>query len=519
MRRIYMSISKIVQKTASRFLTGTLIASIILILMPKGIMAQVSEPPVHPNVVFIMIDDLRPDLNCYGTSIYGDNKLMQTPNIDKFAAGSVLFNNEYAVVPTCGPSRLALLTGILPKKRAALSNEACVSFLSNKPPSDTPRTFIADFKRQGYYTVGIGKISHYPDGYVYPYTAARKSNQLELPYSWNEMLLDAGKWGTGWNAFFGYADGSNRTGRAGAVKPYERGEVGDTGYVDGLTANLAVKTLDRLSEKDKPFFLAVGFFKPHLPFNAPKKYWDMYDEAKIGLTQSPDLPEHINKADLHGSFEFNFYKDGEEHPSLDKPVSGAYARRLRHAYYASVSYIDAQVGKVLDELKRLKLDKNTIVVLWSDHGWHLGDDRVWGKHTLFEYATRSVLIVKTPDMKRGKISRKIVSSVDVYPTLTELCHLPVTNHLDGSSFVPLLKDPGNKKWKDEAYSYYNKGISLRTQRYRLTKYFRRAQPTVELFDHKYDPYENENVAAKHPKLVQRLLAQLEKGNTGLFEAQ
>lgn len=464
----------------------------------------------HPNVLFIMVDDLRPDLGCYG------NKIVHSPNIDKLASQSVLFKKQYAVVPTCGASRCAILTGYLPRSRAALSNEACVTFISNKPKTAEPKTFIANLKQNGYYTVGIGKISHYADGYVYPYTAP-KSNKLELPYSWDEMLFDPGKWKTGWNAFFAYADGTNRNDLHKEVKPYEKANVNDEGYPDGLTADLAVKTMKRLAKKDQPFFLAVGFFKPHLPFNSPAKYWNMYDESKIPLTHSPGIPKNVNKASLNQSAEFNQYKLGEEHPSLENPVSDEYARKLKHAYYAVISYTDAQVGKVLDELKSLGLDKNTVIILWSDHGWHLGDDRVWGKHTLFEYATRSVLMVKTPGMNKGKVCNKVVSAIDIYPSLMQLCHVSMAHTTDGTSFVDLLKNPGGKKWKNVAFSYFKQGISLRTERYRLTKYFRKQQPTIELYDHKTDPYENVNIARTRPKVVKKLMKVWEKGNTGLYE--
>lgn len=496
----------------TKYLPGLLF---LLIIQSVSIHAQDKEE-TPPNVLFIMVDDLRPDLHSYGSNIFGDNKIIQSPHIDRLAGESVLFKNHYAVVPTCGASRASLLTGHLPKTRAALSNEACVTFIADQPRSDEPKTFIANLRQNGYYTVGIGKISHYPDGYVYPYTA-EKSDKLELPYSWDEMLFDAGKWGTGWNAFFGYADGTNRNDQNNEVKPYEKADVDDEGYPDGLTADLAVKTLERLAERKQPFFLAVGFFKPHLPFTAPKKYWDLYDESEIDITSSPDLPAHVNNASLHNSAEFRSYKSGDEKPSLGNPVSDEYARKLRHGYYASISYVDAQVGKVLDALDQQGLADNTIIVLWSDHGWHLGDYRIWGKHTLFEYATRSVLMVHAPEMKKGKSSERIVSSVDIYPTLMELCDVPVPEDIDGVSMVPLLRNPKNRKWEDWAFSYYKNGISLRTKRYRLTKYFRDQQPVVELYDHKKDPYENINIAERRPKKVKKLMKKWEKGNTGLFE--
>jgi arylsulfatase A-like enzyme len=334
------------------------------------------------------------------------------------------------------------------------------------------------------------------------------------------MLLNAGKWGTGWNAFFGYSDGSNRNERKNQVKPYEAADVTDEGYPDGLTAALAVQKLQELAGKKSPFFLGVGFFKPHLPFNSPKKYWDMYDESKIGLTPSPDIPKNVNLASLHESAEFNNgYKLGDENASLSKPVTDAYAKKLRHAYYAAISYSDAQVGKVLTALKKLGLEKNTIIVLWGDHGWHLGDDRVWGKHTIFDWALRSPLIIKVPGMQKGKVSNRIVSSIDIYPTLMELCGVKTPNNIDGKSFAILLKDPNNRDWKNVAYSYFKKGISLRTDNYRLTKYYRTEMPNVELYDHKTDPYENKNISAMYPKITDSLLPVLEKGNTGLYNTK
>ncbi|MBB5437693.1 arylsulfatase A-like enzyme [Pedobacter sp. AK017] len=463
-------------------------------------------PTTKPyNVLFIFVDDLRPDLGCYG------NRIIKSPNIDALAAQSVLFKQQFVTVPTCGASRASILTGLRPRSVNDLSNEA----FELKPKSQNiPESFIALLRQQGYYTVGIGKISHSPDGYVYKYLEP-KSSQMELERSWDEMLFNAGKWKTGWNAFFGYADGSNRNELKGEVKPYEHAPVSDSSYPDGLTAEMAVSKLKELSTKEKPFFLGVGLFKPHLPFTAPQKYWDLYQEADISLTPSPDIPVGVNPVSLQESGEFNGYKKGEEKASLAKPVSDAYARKLRHAYYAAVSYSDAQIGKILDELKRSGKDKNTIVVLWGDHGWHLGDDRVWGKHTLSEWALHSPLIIKVPGLPQA-INNNVVSAVDVYPTLMELCGIKKPAHIDGTSLVPALKNPLASSAGDIAYSYFKKGISLRTDRYRLTKYFRAAMPAIELYDHQTDPYENKNIAAQQPELVKQLMVLLEKGNTGLY---
>ena len=219
--------------------------------------------------------------------------------------------------------------------------------------------------------------------------------------------LDPAQWETGWNAFFAYADGSNRQSRNRQVKPYEMGNVDDMGYPDGYTAQLAINKLDELAERKKPFFLAVGFFKPHLPFNAPKEYWDLYNENELPLSPTPFVPENVNKASLHNSGEFNGYRLGDEAASLERPVSDNYARKLRHAYYACISYLDAQVGKLLDELDKLNLTNNTIVILWGDHGWHLGDQLVWGKHTIFERALKSAFIIRAPGQQSGKTVNNI----------------------------------------------------------------------------------------------------------------
>lgn len=487
---------------------------ILLGLLLQVFTAIAQTQDKQPNVLLICIDDLRPDLGCYG------NEAVKSPNLDKLARQAYLFNRHYAVVPTCGASRYSFLTGMLPRTPAALSNDAMRKLIAeqNQTEASTPRrpeTFVEHLRQNGYYTVGIGKISHYVDGRLYGYTDP-VGTELELPHSWDEMLFDAGKWETGWNAFFGYADGSNRQSRDKMVKPYESAAVEDEGYPDGLTANLAIEKLSELAGKEQPFFLGVGFFKPHLPFNAPQKYWDLYDEAEIPLTSSADIPENVNAESLHGSSEFNQYLSGEEKASLTEPVSDAYARKLKHAYYASVSYADAQVGKVLDELKRLDLDKNTIVVVWSDHGWHLGDKRIWGKHTNFEYALRSVLMVKIPEMQKGTSIDQVVSSVDIYPSLMELCGVEMPHPTDGESFVSLLKNPETKDWRNTAYGYFKKGITVRTNRYRFTKYFREEEPVIELYDHHSDPYENYNISADHPDLVDTLTEILEKGNTNVY---
>lgn len=477
--------------------------SLWVVLGQQTFAQKVNTEEKKPNVLFICVDDLRRELGCYGS-------VVKTPNIDRLAGEGSLFFNHYVQVPTSGASRASMLTGHLPRKVSDLSNEACRTNCSDRPEGELPETMFHHLRRNGYYTVGIGKISHSADGYVYGYKEP-KSGKRELPYSWDEMLFDAGRWGTGWNAFFGYSDGSNRQVRNSQVKPYECAEVEDEGLPDGLTARLAVSKLKELAGRKQPFCLAVGFFKPHLPFTAPKRYWDLYDEASLPLSPMKDIPEGCSLETLHGSGEFNQYKLGDEKASLAKNVSDTYARKLRHAYFACVSYMDAQVGKVLQALEETGLADNTVVVLWGDHGWHLGDLRVWGKHTLHETSLSSALIVKAPGCRGGVENHRIVSSVDIYPTLMDLCGVDAPAGLDGHSFAGLLDNPDDSSWQEAAYSYFNQGVSVRTPEWRFSRYRKKGTVITELYRYDSDRMEKKNVAGEEPETVERLLPIWEAG--------
>lgn len=469
-----------------------------------GACSSEKKETVRPNVLFICVDDLRHELGGYGS-------VVKTPNIDKLASGGSLFFNHYAQIPTSGASRGSMLTGMLPRNKSDLSNEACHIRLSDQEEGEHPETMFHHLKRNGYYTVGIGKISHYADGMLYGYTEA-KTNKQELPYSWNEMLFDAGQWENGWNAFFGYSNGTNRQGEKRQVKPYECADIGDEGLPDGLTANLAVKKLKELSGKEQPFCLAVGFFKPHLPFTAPKKYWNMYDEDNIPLSPTPDIPEGCDLSTLLNSGEFNGYELGEEKASLENRLSDSYARKLRHAYFACVSYVDAQIGKVLDALEESGQADNTIIVLWGDHGWQLGDYRVWGKHTLHDVSLSSALVVKAPGAQPGIKNKRVVSSIDIYPTLMELCGVSCPDGLDGTSFVKLLTSPDDSQWKDLSYSYFGNGVSVRTPQYRLSRYCSKKDTIMELYEYDKDIFERKNIVKEKPEVVKELLPVLEEAN-------
>jgi arylsulfatase A-like enzyme len=207
---------------------------------------------------------------------------------------------------------------------------------------------------------------------------------------------------------------------------------------------------------------------------------------------------------------------GEEKASLNRKLSDAYSKKVRHAYFASISYIDAQVGKLLSQLEQLGLDNNTIVVIWGDHGWHLGDQMVWGKHTLFERALNSAFMVKVPGKTNGKSVDKVVSTIDIYPTILELCGVEMPHQTDGKSLAPLLSNP-SQKWDEASFGYFKRGISLRTKDYRMTKYFRGQKTVIELYDHQVDPNETTNIAADNPEIIEKLSPVWDKGNTGLYE--
>ncbi len=276
-----------------------------------------------------------------------------------------------------------------------------------------------------------------------------------------------------------------------------------------------------MTTKDKTFFLAVGYLKPHLPFIAPKKYFDLYDRGKLTLADNPFPPEDVAPCAMYN------WNDLRHYYGIPKvgPVSNEQARDLIHAYYACVSYVDAQVGRLLDELDRLELRKNTIVLLWGDHGWQLGEHGMWDKHSNFETSTRAPLLIRVPGQNPSRTDR-LVEFVDIYPSLCELCGLPVPNGLEGTSFVPLIENP-HRAWKTAAFSQYPRvvpgfgrgmGHSMRTRRYRFTEWtvpgtgFR----ALELYDHQSDPGENVNLADRPEsrELVEGLAKQLRAGWRG-----
>ncbi|VGO22458.1 sulfatase [Pontiella sulfatireligans] len=461
----------------------------------------------QPNVLFICIDDMRPQLGAYG------HDYMITPNLDQLASEGRLFNHHYAQVPTCGPSRACMLTGKNLKKKSEISHPHLAQTLAGTAEPGSPETFIHHFKKNGYYTVGMGKISHSGSGWHID--KKTKKGAHELPHSWNEYLPDTGsRWGKQ-DQVHDYAYGKDR--KADSMPPYECLELEDEDYPDGRLAQRAVNKLGELAESDQPVFMAVGFFKPHLPFAAPKKYWDLYDRAKIPLSPNPDLPDAVDSVFLHGSNEFFAqYPGGREKGGAGKRLSDDYAREIRHANFAAVTYMDAQVGKVLDQLKATGLDKNTIVVVWGDHGWHLGDHTIWGKHSTFERALNSLLLVKVPNIgKPGVAADGLVATIDIYPTLCELAGLQKPEGLAGESFVDVVNDPSNPG-KPQVISYWRDILSMRTDRYRLALFNDGKEQRVMLFDHEADPNETRNVAEEYLEVVERLTALMKTNNRGFL---
>ena len=458
-----------------------------------------AQPQKPLSVLFIAVDDLRPELGSYGSSH------IKSPNIDALARSGLIFNRAYCQQAVCSPSRTSLLTGLRPD--ATQVYDLQTHFRQNVPDVVT---LPQHFKDNGYFTKSLGKIYH---------------SGLDDAPSWSEP-----SWHPKTKSVRGYvlpeniALARNNQTRGPAT---EIAVVPDEAYEDGMIADKAIETLRAV--KDKPFFLAVGFLKPHLPFNAPKKYWDLYDPGKIQLPEG-EAPEAAPRLALTNFGELRNYADIPK----QGPLSQAQAVHLVHGYYACVSYMDAQVGRVMNELKRLGLDKNTMVVLWGDHGFKLGEYGEWCKHTNFEIDTRSPLIVSTPTMKaKGKKTSALVEFVDIYPTLCQEAGLPLPAHLQGISFSPLLNAP-QTPWKKAAFSQYPRptpegevmGYTMRTDRYRYTSWQSKNNPTVvvaeELYDHKTDPGEKFNVAAKaeYAQEIQVLRKALAEGKaSGLSSKQ
>ena len=462
------------------------------------------------NVLFIAVDDLRPTLGCYG------HKQILSPNLDRLAARGMRFDGAYCQQAVCAPSRMSLLSGTRPDTTGVYD----LSTPLRKALPDV-LTLPRHFRENGYETVSLAKIYHHegddPKGWSAPDWRPGGNWIGAKSYLDPESLRIVAESDARLAAEREEAKrkGAALSGTPGYGPAYEHPSVPDNSYADGQTADRALQELRRL--KDRPFFLAVGFYKPHLPFNAPKKYWDLYDPSSIKTVSVPDWPDGAPEIARSDWTELRRFSGIPAHG----PVSDELARKLIHGYYACVSFMDAQVGRVLDELERLGLKQNTIVVLWGDHGWKLNDYGAWCKHTNYEIDTHVPLLLSVPGRTdKGRSTKALVEFVDIYPTLAELCGLRVPPHCEGVSMVPLLKRP-ELRWKEAAFSQYPRegnhmGYSLRRGQWRYTEWIRRDSGEVtarELYDHSSGPLAVRNLAndKEQTETVRRLSVLLDKG--------
>jgi len=458
----------------------------------------VSEPK-QPNILFIAVDDLRPELGCFGTNY------VQTPNIDKLAATGIRFTNHFVQVPTCGASRFSLLTGRSPANSGVTAGNAALyqgkTALSSQP-LEGAQSMPELFRRNGYHTVCIGKISHTPDGRVFSYNG-KGTGQHEVSHAWDELATPLGKWNRPWGVFFAYEGGRHREDGQGNKDLMEFKAQKDEDLPDGLMAEAAVDKLKKLKTNPKPFFLAVGFYKPHLPFVATQKDWQAVSQVDVPLAPHQEKPD---SAHWHSSGEFYKYK--APFPK-DRPLAPKNQLKAKRAYLACVRYTDRQIGKLLTALDDLDLAENTIVVLWGDHGWHLGDSQIWGKHTPFERAVRSPLLIRAPKMKSaGKECDALVETLDIYPTLVDLCSpakKETAHPLNGKSLSPLLDNPDGDI-REAALSYWASAVSVRTKTHRLIAgKTKKGRPNIELYDIGKSPDPLKNIASDEPELIKQLL--------------
>lgn len=459
-----------------------------LILLLFAFAVSVYAQNKKPNILFIAVDDLRPELGCYGQSH------IKSPNIDELAEQGLIFNRAYCNIPVCGASRASLLSGIRPNRNRFLDYHCWQD-------KDVPGTVSLPmhFKNNGYRTMSLGKIYHHSaDGIG----------------SWSEKnWIPQGDW-KGWQAYVlpeSHKEIKPRANGKGINGPsFESIDAPDHVYPDGMIADEAVRRLKNLKNSDEPFFLAVGFLKPHLPFNAPQKYWDMYDFDEIELPENMQKPENAPQECMHSFGELRNYTDVPRNGEMEED----FMRKLIHGYYACVTYTDAQIGKVLDELHRLGLDENTIVILWGDHGWHLGEHNLWCKHCNFEKVLHTPLILSVPQKTNNVSTNALVEYVDVYPSLCELAGIEKPFHLQGKSFVPLIEDP-NQQWKQEVYCRWIRGETVVTMSHTYTEWFddKTGESTARmLYDLNKDPEETVNISEEeiNEKIVQELSSKLKK---------
>jgi arylsulfatase A-like enzyme len=500
-------------------LTALVSPLLALAVVSSGPEASRSAGRQHPNVLFIAVDDLRPELGAYG------NPHVKTPHIDRLARAGTTFMRAYVQQAVCNPSRASLMTGLRPDTLRIWDLQTRL-----RDTSPDVVTLPQHFARHGYHSAAIGKIYHntipdpaswsepwlHIDGYPFdPDAVYRHPVNVALQEARKAEIIAAGRQDRSIDQYGQWYLKANAT---------EIVDGPDDLYYDGAQTDVALEKLSELKKREEPFFFAIGFYRPHLPFNAPKRYWDLYDRDSLPLAENRTLPRASPPMAINNMRELRGYSDFKHvtHP-IDGRLTRAEERRLKHGYWASVSYVDAQVGRLLDRLEELGLADDTIVVLWGDHGWKLGEHNSWAKMTNYEIDTRAPLIFRAPGRTTNLKVHGLVEFVDIYPTLCELAGLPVPGHLEGVSAVPLMEDP-TRPWKKAAFSQFLRegiwvapdgveymGYSVRTDRYRSVAWVNwetRELVAHELYDHETDPHETQNLADR-PDHAGRL-AELER---------
>lgn len=437
-------------------------------LQPRTLFAEAQKKGY--NVLFVAVDDLNTELGCYG------NELVKSPNIDRLAARGLRFDRAYCQAPICGPTRASIFTGFRPDTSGVYDN-----YTHFREKLRDAVTLPAFFKKHGYTTVHYGKIFHGGKKDPSAWSDWAPQGRPRLPSISKEE-----------REYVSTLEPGERMMRCAPL------DEPDAACRDGRNARLAAHAIEEL--QDRPFFMGLGFAKPHVPLIAPRKYFEMYDPADIELRRGPKVRGNYNRY---------------LRPHFKRDLTDDDAREIIRAYYACTTFIDAQLGLVLDTLDRLKLTDKTIVVFWGDHGWLLGQHWRWAKHCLYEEVCRVPLIFAGPGIEHpGRPSERLVECVDVYPTLAELCGLTPPAGLEGLSLVPLMRDP-DRPWKTFAITQHKSGevlgTSIRTDRYRYTEW--RGTDKVELYDHEKDPYEYDNVAddPAYAETVRELHRLLEAG--------
>jgi len=450
-------------------------SAIALIGLPNSLPPEPHKPE-KPNILMICVDDLRPELPSFGKGY------IKAPNIEKLISEGRLFKRHYVQAPTCGASRFGLLTGLYPKGKYG-GNNAIMNFTkANGHHEHQPMPMW--FKTHGYTTWSIGKISHYPGGYAGSNWEDRSKE--ELPGSWTESTMPSGAWKHSQGAMHGTKNGAPRT--RGKTPPIEVTDAVDgIAYPDDNITKSGVAKLKELRKSDKPWFLAVGLIKPHLPFTAHTKHLELYKNVEMPKIPNPAKPPKGEP--WHGSKEMmSSYSHGGKDPRKDPKYA---AEILRH-YAACVSYVDDNVGHLMKALEESGQADNTIVVFWSDHGWHLGEKSIWGKHTLYAVSLHSPLVIKTPNqVKPGASTDSVVQTIDIFPTLCELARIDVQKSSDGNSLKQIIQNP-DAKGVNKAVSYWGDSISTITPTGHTVK--NKKGQLVLKYDLSKDPHEANNLA-------------------------